>query len=67
MEYLKDKGIEWAVELADFALMQLTEFLWNKFEVSTDEKRKEIFKNKILEKFPDSALAGKLKGTSVVV
>ena len=60
LEHLAEKGTEWAINAADFALLKLQDFLYDKYLMSND-KQKEIFKAKILEKFPQSGLANKLK------
>jgi len=60
LEHLSEKGTEWAINAADFALLKLQDFLYDKYLMSND-KQKEIFKDKILEKFPESGLANKLK------
>lgn len=60
LEYLLDKGVDWAVDGAGFALERLQDFLFDKYQASSDTKQKENFKKKILEKFPDSGLASKL-------
>ena len=60
LEHLSEKGTEWAINAADFALLKLQDFLYDKYLMSSD-KQKEIFKAKILEKFPQSGLASKLK------
>lgn len=61
LEHLKEKGIEWAINLSDFVLEKVQDYLWEKYQATTDENQKEVFKNKIIEKFPDSGLASKLK------
>jgi len=60
LEHLSEKGTEWAINAADFALEKLQDFLYDKYLMSND-KQKEIFKDKILEKFPNSGLADKLR------
>lgn len=60
LEYLAEKGVDWAADASGFALEKLQGFLYDKYLVA-DDKKKEIFKNKILEKFPDSGLADKLR------
>ena len=60
LEHLSEKGTEWAINAADFALLKLQDFLYDKYLMSND-KQKEIFKDKILEKFPQSGLANKLR------
>ena len=60
LEHLSEKGTEWAINAADFALEKLQDFLYDKYLISND-KQKEIFKDKILEKFPQSGLADKLR------
>ena len=60
LEHLSEKGTEWAINAADFALEKLQDFLYDKYLMSSD-KQKEIFKDKILEKFPQSGLADKLR------
>jgi len=60
LEHLSEKGTEWAINAADFALLKLQDFLYDKYLMS-NEKQKEIFKDKILEKFPQSGLADKLR------
>ena len=60
LEHLSEKGTERAINAADFALLKLQDFLYDKYLMSND-KQKEIFKDKILEKFPNSGLADKLK------
>jgi len=60
LEHLVEVGTERAIDAADFALEKLQDFLYDKYLMSND-KQKEIFKDKILEKFPQSGLANKLK------
>ena len=60
LEHLVGVGTERAIDAADFALEKLQDFLYDKYLMSND-KQKEIFKDKILEKFPNSGLASKLK------
>lgn len=60
LEYLFEKGTEWAINGANFALLRLQDFLYDKYLMAND-KQKAIFKTKILEKFPESGLASKLK------
>jgi len=60
LEHLSEKGTEWAINAADFALLKLQDFLYDKYLMSND-KQKETFKQKILEKFPQSGLADKLR------
>lgn len=61
LEYLFDKGVDWAIDGAKFALERLQDFLFEKYQTSSDTKQKENFKKKILEKFPESGLASKLR------
>ncbi|CAG8437853.1 8403_t:CDS:2 [Ambispora leptoticha] len=60
LEYLVEKGTDWAVDGAAFTLLKLQDFLYDKYLLA-NERQKEIFKNKILEKFPNSGLANKLR------
>lgn len=60
LEYLVEKGTDWAIDGANFALLKLQDFLYDKYLLA-NEKQKAIFKTKILEKFPGSGLADKLK------
>jgi len=62
LEYLKEKNIEWAINLSNFALEKLQDFLWDKYQNSSKEEQ-EIFQNKIMEKFPESSLAFKLQSS----
>jgi len=60
LEHLVEVGTERAIDAAEFALEKLQDFLYDKYLMSND-KQKENFKRKILEKFPESGLASKLR------
>ena len=59
LEELKNQMLPIAVDIADWALDQLENIILKQYE-KADEKQKELFKNKIQEKFPNSRLLGKL-------
>ena len=56
---LKHLAINHLVDLAEWLLEKLEEYLLKKYQEAT-ETEKELFKRKILEKFPNSGLASKL-------
>ena len=56
---LKDQAIPIAIDGADWVLDQLENVLVNQYQKASEEQ-KQIFKNKIQEKFPNSRLLGKL-------
>jgi len=56
---LKEQLIPLAVDAADWALEQLEGVILKQYEKASDNQ-KELFKNKIEEKFPNSRLLGKL-------
>ena len=60
LEHVAEKGTEWAINGVSFVLLKLQDFLYDKYLLAND-KQKEIFKDKILEKFPESGLADKLR------
>ena len=60
LERLVEVGTERAIDAVGFALEKLQDFLYDKYLMSND-KQKENFKRKILEKFPESGLASKLR------
>ena len=59
LEELKNQMLPVAVDIADWALDQLENIILKQYE-NADEKQKQIFKNKIQEKFPNSRLLEKL-------
>ena len=60
LHFLKLKGIEWTVELANWLLEQLNQIILNLYRRATVEE-KQAFKNKMLVSFPNSDLLNKLK------
>ena len=59
LEELKNQALPIAVDVADWVLEQLENIILKQYE-KADEKQKQIFKDKITEKFPNSRLLGKL-------
>lgn len=60
LEELKNQLLPTAVDIADWVLNHLESFILKQYEKSNNIQ-KQIFKNKILEKFPESKLANKLR------
>ena len=56
---LKQLAINHLVDFAEWLLGQLESYLLTKYQAASEEE-KEIFKQKIMEKFPNSSLAQKL-------
>jgi hypothetical protein len=56
---LKELAINHLVDLAEWLLSQLESYLLTKYQVASEEE-KELFKKKMLEKFPNSELSKKL-------
>jgi hypothetical protein len=58
---LKQLAIKHLIDLANWLLENLQDYLLEQYKKANSEE-KELFKQKILEKFPDSKLAKELKG-----